>query len=182
MYGVDEKSPRKKIIQNMIAQAEQDEARRRRGRNIVSLRELCNNRNNLLLGSGCEAGLLFRAVVSDQSEKEIEEIAGYFDFIEVQPHMNNKYLLADRRYPNIQTEQDLININLKLILLGEKLNIPVVATGDVHYLKKKIYLAEMHFWHLRGMLREMIQICILEQQRKCWKHFLIYRRKRRRKL
>lgn len=127
----------KKIIQNMIAQAEQDEARRRRGRNIVSLRELCNNRNNLLLGSGCEAGLLFRAVVSDQSEKEIEEIAGYFDFIEVQPHMNNKYLLADRRYPNIQTEQDLININLKLILLGEKLNIPVVATGDVHYLKKE---------------------------------------------
>lgn len=127
----------KKIIQNMIAQAEQDEDRRRRDRNILSLRELCNNRDNLLLGSGCEAGLLFRAVINDKSEKEIEEIAGYFDFIEVQPHMNNKYLLTNRRYPYIQTEQDLIDINLKLILLGEKLNIPVVATGDVHYLEKE---------------------------------------------
>lgn len=127
----------KRMIQNMIAQAEQDADRHRRGRNIISLRELCINRDNLLLGSGCEAGLLFRAILNDKSEGEIEEIAGYFDFIEVQPHMNNKYLLTDMRYPHIQTEQDLIDINLRLILLGEKLDIPVVATGDVHYLEKE---------------------------------------------
>lgn len=127
----------KKIIQNMLAQAEQDADRHRRGKTIVSLRELCSNRDNLLLGSGCEAGLLFWAILNDRSEEEIEEIAGYFDFIEVQPHRNNKYLLTNIRYPHIKTEQDLIDINLRLILLGEKLDIPVVATGDVHYLEKE---------------------------------------------
>lgn len=127
----------KKIIQNMFAQAEQDVDGHRRGRAIVSLRELCSNRDNLLLGSGCEAGLLFRSVLNDKSEKELEEIARHFDFIEVQPHMNNKYLLSNMRYPHIQTEQDLIDINLRLVLLGERLDIPVVATGDVHYLEKE---------------------------------------------
>lgn len=134
------KNPKgKKIIYNMISRAEQNKDNI--NRDVFSLRELCNNRNNLLLGSGCEAGLLFRAIIDDKSEEEIEEIARCFDFIEVQPHMINNFLLESTRYPHIQTEQDLIDINLKLILLGEKLNIPVVATGDVHYLNKEDLLS-----------------------------------------
>lgn len=136
----------KKIIQSMIVQAEQDENTRRGEKIIISLRELCNNRDNLLLGSACEAGLLFRAFLNEKSEEEIEEIAGYFDFIEVQPHMNNKYLLTNIRYPNIRTEQDLIDINLRLVLLGEKLDIPVVATGDVHYLEKEDWSRRNALW------------------------------------
>ncbi len=144
------KNPKgKKILYNMISQAEQN--RGRLNRDVFSLRELCNNRNDLLLGSGCEAGLLFRAIIDDKSEEEIEEIARCFDFIEVQPHMNNKYMLENPHKPYIQTEQDLIDINLKLILLGEKLNIPVVATGDVHYLNKDDLLSRNVLWAFNGL-------------------------------
>lgn len=102
------------------------------------------------MGSGCETGLLFRSIIDDKSEEEIEEIARYFDFIEVQPHMINNFLLESTHYPRIQTEQDLIDINLKLILLGEKLNIPVVATGDVHYLNKEGLLSRNVLWAING--------------------------------
>ena len=129
----------KKLIYNMITQAEKSIARR--GRVVFSLRELCNNRDSLQLGSGCEAGVLYKAVIDDKSEEEIEEIAKHFDFIEVQPHMNNKFLLEHERYPYIQTEQDLIDINQRLIALGERLGIPVVETGDAHYLDKEDLLS-----------------------------------------
>ena len=129
----------KKIIYNMISQAEKSKVRR--DRVVFSLRELCNNRDNLLLGSGCEAGLLYKALTDDKSEDEIEEIAKHFDFIEVWPHMNNKFLLEYERYPYIQTEQDLIDINKRLIALGERLDIPVVEMGGAHYLDKEDLLS-----------------------------------------
>lgn len=147
------KNPKgKKIIYNLISQAEQNKGRG--NRNVFSLWELCNNRNNLLLGSGCEAGLLFRAIIDDKSEEEVEEIARCFDFIEVQPHMNNKYMLENPHKPHIQTEQDLIDINLKLILLGERLNIPVVATGDVHYLSKEDSLSRNVLRAFQGFVED----------------------------
>lgn len=125
----------KKMLYRMISQAEK--RKDKKGRAVFSLRELCNHRKDFLLGSGCEAGLLYRAVISDKSDEEIEKIARYFDFIEVQPHLNNKFLIETERYPHIQVEQDLIDINLKLIALGEKLGIPIVVTGDVHYLNRE---------------------------------------------
>lgn len=138
----------KKIIYNMISQEEKSKATK--GRVIFSLRELCNNRGNLLLGSGCKAGLLYKAIINDKSEEEIEEIAKRFDFIEVQPHMNNKFLLEQEIYSYIQTEQDLIDINQRLISLGERLGIPVVATADAHYLHKEDLLSRNILRAYRG--------------------------------
>lgn len=120
----------KKILYNLISLAEQYND----SKDIFSLKSLVNNREHLLIGSGCECGLLFRAVLDGKADDVIEEIAKKYDFIEVQPHTNNKYLLTSDRYPEITSEQDLINLNLKLIAVGEKLGIPVVATGDVHYI------------------------------------------------
>ena len=142
----------KKIIYNMISQAEKSKATK--GRVVFSLRELCNNRGNVLLGSGCEAGLLYKAIINDKSEEEIEEIAKHFDFIEVQPHMNNKFLLEQETYPYIQTEQDLIDINQRLIALGERLSIPVVATADAHYLDKEDLLSRNVLRAYRGFAED----------------------------
>lgn len=142
----------KKSLYHMISQAEKNKDAG--GRAVFSFRELCNNRKDLLIGSGCNVGLLYKAVISDKSDDEIAEIAKCFDFIEVQPYTNNQFLIQDAAYPHIRTEQDLIDINLKLIVLGEKLGIPVVATGDVHYLEKEDLLSRKVLMDYRGLAEE----------------------------
>ena len=142
----------KKTLYRMISQAEK--RKDKKGRDIFSLRELCSHRDDFLLGSGCEAGLLYRAVIGGKNDDEIKEIARRFDFIEVQPHLNNKYLIEAERYSHIRTEQDLIDINLKLIALGEELGILVVATGDVHYLYREDLPSRKVLMSYRGMTED----------------------------
>ncbi len=91
-------------------------------------------REGLLIGSACEAGELFRAVVNRESDQEIERIANFYDFLEVQPIGNNEFML---RQGKVQSRQELIDMNKKIIELGERMNKPVVATGDVHFLKER---------------------------------------------
>ena len=97
-------------------------------------------REGLIIGSACEAGELMRAIVSGAPEEELLAIAGFYDYLEIQPVGNNEFLIREEAFPNINTEQDLINLNLKVAELAKKLDKPLVATCDVHFLNPEDYI------------------------------------------
>lgn len=100
-------------------------------------------REGLILGSACEAGELFRAILDGAEEDEIDRIVRFYDYLEIQPIGNNAFMKADEKHPNVNTDEDLQNLNREIIKLGETYNKPVVATCDVHFLdpEDKLYRA-----------------------------------------
>lgn len=95
--------------------------------------EFIKYRNGLLLGSACEAGELYRALLNGRPEEEISRIVEFYDYLEIQPLGNNAFMLRDEDSP-IETEEDIININKRIVKLGEDFGKLVVATCDVHFL------------------------------------------------
>jgi len=110
-------------------------------------------REGIILGSACEAGELYNAILSDKSPDDISRIVNYYDYLEIQPLCNNEFMINSDRsnYRDINSREDLIAINKKIVALGEEFNKPVVATCDVHFLDpedaiyRKIILAGTGF-------------------------------------
>ena len=89
----------------------------------------------LMIGSACEAGELYRALIEEKPDEEIDRLVKFYDYLEIQPLGNNAFMIRDdKRYPQIQDENDLMEINRRIVSLGEEYNKLVVATCDVHFL------------------------------------------------
>ena len=106
------------------------------------------HREGLIVGSACEAGELIRAILENRPEAEIEEIVNFYDYLEIQPICNNRFLIAEGR---IADDEGLRDLNRRVVELGERYNKPVCATCDAHFLNeedelyRKILLAGMKF-------------------------------------
>ncbi|HNY13716.1 MAG TPA: PolC-type DNA polymerase III, partial [Candidatus Wallbacteria bacterium] len=95
--------------------------------------ELTKHRAGLILGSACEAGELIRGMVNEKSAEEIEAVASFYDYLEIQPVKNNSFFM-EKMPEAFKSEKDLIDLNTRIYELGKKLGKPVCATSDMHYL------------------------------------------------
>ena len=97
---------------------------------IIPFSLLSLYREGLILGSACEAGELYQAILKEAGEERIEYLAKTYDFLEIQPRCNNAFLVRE----NKATDERILEINREIVALGDRMGIPVVATGDVHFL------------------------------------------------
>jgi len=105
-----------------------------KGRPRVPKSLIMKYREGLILGSACEAGELYRAILDEKSDAEIARIVDFYDYLEIQPTGNNKFMIESEKVANVNSIEDIQNINKYIVKLGEQYEKPVVATCDVHFL------------------------------------------------
>ena len=114
---------------------------------------LTKYREGLIIGSACEAGEVYRSILHNFGEAEIEKTASFYDYLEIQPLVNNQFLIDNGTVADLEA---LKEINRKIISLGDKMGKPVVATCDAHYatqeeaLYRKILMAGQGYKDIEG--------------------------------
>ena len=123
-----------------------------KGRPLTLRSKLDELREGLIVGSACEQGELYSAVIDGKSDEELLKIAEYYDYLEIQPLGNNAFMVREsslpdkknektgavtpNRFRHVKSDEVIKDFNRKIVELADKLGKPVVATGDVHFLKK----------------------------------------------
>ncbi len=101
---------------------------------LIPKSELLKHREGLIIGSACCAGELYGAVVEGRPPEEIARLVDFYDYLEIQPVANNHFMVESDRYEDINSDDDIREINKEIVRLGEQFNKPVVATCDAHFL------------------------------------------------
>ncbi len=101
---------------------------------LIPKSELLKHREGLIIGSACCAGELYGAVVEGRPPEEIARLVDFYDYLEIQPVGNNHFMVDSERYEDINSDDDIREINKEIVKLGEQFNKPVVATCDAHFL------------------------------------------------
>ena len=96
---------------------------------------LMKHREGLIIGSACEAGELYRAIIEGKPESEIARLVNFYDYLEIQPLGNNQFMIDSPKVPSINSMEDVKNVNRRIVELGEEFGKPVVATCDVHFME-----------------------------------------------
>ncbi|MBR2274828.1 MAG: PolC-type DNA polymerase III, partial [Lachnospiraceae bacterium] len=96
--------------------------------------QILKYREGLIIGSACEAGELYRALLEEKGEEEIKRIVDFYDYLEIQPTGNNAFLIEDEKHEKINSIEDIQKLNKRIVELGERYHKPVAATCDVHFL------------------------------------------------
>ncbi len=110
-----------------------------KNRPLIPKSMLAKKRDGILVGSACEQGEIIQAILRGESDEELLRLASFYDYLEIQPNGNNAFMIRSTRdlHQNINSEEDLIRINQKVVELADTLGKPVVATGDVHFMDEK---------------------------------------------
>ena len=95
--------------------------------------EYLKHKEGLLIGSACEAGELYQAILQGRPQEEIIRLVKFYDYLEIQPLGNNAFMIKDEKAP-ISTMDELKDINRRIVKLGEEFHKPVVATCNVHFM------------------------------------------------
>ena len=96
--------------------------------------QILKYREGLILGSACEAGELYRALLDGKADTEIARLVNFYDYLEIQPCGNNKFMIESEKISSVNSIEDIRNINRRIVALGEQFHKPVVGTCDVHFL------------------------------------------------
>ena len=133
------KEQRKYGRKNLYEMISHSNVKTYKSRPLIPKSMLAEKRDGILIGSACEQGELIQAILRGESEEELEKIASFYDYLEIQPNGNNQFMIRSERelHQNINSDKDLTAINEKVVELADKLNKLVVATGDVHFMNKE---------------------------------------------
>ena len=132
---------------------------------------LSQYRDGLIIGSACEAGELYSAILKNMDFNEIKNIVNFYDYLEIQPIGNNMHLL---RKGFVKDEDELRRINQQIVEIGDKFNKPVVATGDVHFLDPEDEIFRKILMTGQGYSDADFQPPLyFKLQMKCWRNLSI---------
>ena len=146
------KSERKYGRKNLYELVSHSSVKTFKYRPLIPKSLLAQKRAGLLIGSACEQGELIQAVLRGENDETIEELAEFYDYIELQPNGNNEFMIRSDKelHKNIRSEEDLVKLNEKLVAVADKLGKPVVATGDVHFLNPEDAKYRSILMHSKG--------------------------------
>ena len=139
----------------------------------------------ILVGSACEAGEIFRAVLGYQSDEQIERLVNFYDYLEIQPIDNNEFLILSEKSDDrkINSKEDIMKINQRIVELGEMYNKPVVATCDVHFLEPEDEIYRRIILAGKGYRTQILnRLFIFVPRKRCWKSSGTWERIRLRRL